>query len=168
MIKLIPIKNYENYYSIDINGNIFSHRTDKILKHTIGTIGYPTVNLSVKGKRKQLYVHRLLAIHFIPNPNNYSHVNHINGNRNDYSISNLEWCTHAYNKFHAYETGLIIPQRHGNRKIGKYRGVYWKSSLGKWCSEVRFKSKSYHVGTFTNEEDAFLARKCKITELGVR
>jgi HNH endonuclease len=57
-------------------------------------------------------VHRLVAIAFIPNPNNLPIVNHKNGNKADNSVENLEWCSHPYNTLHAYERSLI-------RKVGK-------------------------------------------------
>ena len=58
------------------------------------------------GKRKDFKGHRLVAEYFIDNPNNYPIVNHIDGNKANNHIENLEWCTHSQNNIHAYKNGL--------------------------------------------------------------
>lgn len=58
---------------------------------------YMEVRLSKNGKSTHFTLHRLLAVHFIPNPNNLPFVNHIDENKLNNSINNLEWCTQAYN-----------------------------------------------------------------------
>ena len=68
--------------------------------------GYWVVSLTVLPKRKKYPLHRLVAKAFIPNPNNYPFINHIDGNRSNCSIKNLEWCTHQMNVQHGYDTGL--------------------------------------------------------------
>ena len=80
------------------------------------TKGYYRVELRKKGKRFYLLVHRLVAENFIPNFDNKLQVNHINGNRFDNRVENLEWCTQSYNIKHAYESGLMKP------KYGKDNG----------------------------------------------
>ena len=74
-------------------------RTLKLIKQNNG---YYCVN--IKGKIH--LVHRLVAEAFIPNPNNYPCVNHINGDKTDNRIDNLEWCTLQQNTQHAFDTGL--------------------------------------------------------------
>ena len=59
------------------------------------------------GKRRYLRVHRLVAIYFIDNPNNYDQVNHIDGDKLNNHVSNLEWCNLSMNIIHAYENDLI-------------------------------------------------------------
>ena len=54
---------------------------------------------------RQYLVHRLIAQTFLPNPNNYPCVNHINGNKLDNNVNNLEWCTVAHNTQHSYNHG---------------------------------------------------------------
>lgn len=71
--------------------------------------GYRTVVVSIDEKpyrRKRFYIHRLVAEHFIENPNNYKFVNHIDGNKLNNHVSNLEWCTPSHNNQHAYNIGL--------------------------------------------------------------
>ena len=75
------------------------------------TCGYMVVTLC-KGHnqgRQNKRVHRLLMEAFIPNPNNYPHINHIDGNKLNNSLSNLEWCTALENRQHAVRTGLAKP-----------------------------------------------------------
>lgn len=64
------------------------------------------VTVRVNGKPRTLSIHILIAKTFLPNPNNYPEVNHIDGNRTHNWVSNLEWCTGSYNMYHAYKTGL--------------------------------------------------------------
>ena len=72
------------------------------LKATHHSQGYQRVTAS----RQPQYVHRLVAQTWIPNPNYYREVNHINGNKDDNSVENLEWVTHSENISHAWRTGL--------------------------------------------------------------
>ena len=66
---------------------------------------YAMVTLS-NGKQKNCRVHRLVALAFIPNPDGLPEVNHIDGNKENNHVSNLEWCTHSYNNKHAWAIGL--------------------------------------------------------------
>lgn len=68
--------------------------------------GYPAYALSQNNKRRLFTIHRMLAIHFIPNPHNYKEVNHIDGDKQNYSLSNLEWCTRSQNMRHTDRLGL--------------------------------------------------------------
>ena len=68
-----------------------------LLKPALSTKGYPEVTLYLDGVSKRCKVHRLVAMAFIPNPNNYPHINHKNEIRDDPRACNLEWCTAQYN-----------------------------------------------------------------------
>lgn len=92
-----PIQHYEAFYEISDKGRVRSLRTGIIMKTRLGRDGYVRVPLTKEGKQKHEFLHRLLAIVFIPNPENLPEVNHINENKQDNSLSNLEWCTHKYN-----------------------------------------------------------------------
>lgn len=98
---------YEENYTINSNGTIYSNKTKDYLKpHPHKDIGYYCVSLWKNNKGTTYYVHRLIAQHFIPNPDNKPEVNHIDGDRNNNDVSNLEWVTSSENSQHAVDTGL--------------------------------------------------------------
>lgn len=81
---------------------------------------YYKVALPVDGKQKDFLVHRMIAIAFIPNPDNKKYVNHIDGNKLNNAVPNLEWCTHTENVRHAYATGLNTVD-HLLKKVWQYK-----------------------------------------------
>jgi len=87
----------------------------KISKCSLSTKGYQSVSLVDEYKYKRIRIHGLVAIYFIPNPENKKTVNHKNGIKWDNRVENLEWCTHAENNKHAYDIGI---------KKGSYTGVF--------------------------------------------
>ena len=83
---------------------------EKILKFGHNKQGYPHVNLYKNNKKsKSLSVHRIVAIHFIPNPNNYPVINHRNGIKTDNRVENLEWCTQQNNIQQSFKNGQQKP-----------------------------------------------------------
>jgi hypothetical protein len=127
----VDIQNYENYYQISNFGRVkalsrklnFTTRNGKsclrltnerILKYK-KIRGYNCVTLSKNDNPKNLRVCRLVAIHFIDNPYKKSQVNHIDGNKRNDNLSNLEWVTPKENMKHAYENNLLKIYRGGER-----------------------------------------------------
>jgi hypothetical protein len=99
----LNIANLTKQYTIDTDGCVFNVTDGKPLKGTSVTQN----NRYVKIHLDKFYpLHRLVAMHFIPNPDNLPQVNHVNGNRNDNRAENLEWCSARANVLHAYSTGL--------------------------------------------------------------
>lgn len=110
----IPIEGYEGYYEISSLGRVYSIRRNIILKNKISPTGYARVNLSVNGIAKHHAVHRLVANAFIKNPDNKPTVNHINENKLDNSVENLEWATNAEQNVHG--TRIERVKAHTNYK----------------------------------------------------
>ena len=113
---MLKIKDFE-YYTIDKNGNVFSIRKNKYLKPYLDRKnGYLSVALHKDGTHKNYRVHRLVAETFISNPSNLPQVNHIDGNKLNNNVENLEWCTSQQNIQHAWTNGLnYISEKH--RKV---------------------------------------------------
>lgn len=101
----VKIPDWEEY-EISEKGEVFSLRRGRMLKNWSMDGKYPRVTLSINNKEKSFTVHRLVAKAFIPNPLNKRTVNHIDGVKTNYHVSNLEWCTQSENQLHAYNTGL--------------------------------------------------------------
>lgn len=113
------IQGYEGRYQISSLGrvkslsrNVNNHTghiklNECILKQRTDYKGYMRIDIRDNtGVRHYFGIHRLVAQAFIPNPNNKPQVNHINGNKADNRLENLEWCTNSENQKHAYRTGL--------------------------------------------------------------
>ncbi len=108
------IENFDNIYSIDINGNIKNELSGKYLTPNYSG-DYPRIKLSKNNKDYVFSIHRLVAENFLSNTENKMIINHIDGDKKNFKLSNLEFCTHKENMKHAFETGL--------KKI-RYRGSY--------------------------------------------
>lgn len=106
----VPIKNFEDLYSVDKEGNVFGHKRNKIVKQKLNEFGYCTIKLCKENKLYYFMVHRLVAQAFIPNPNNLPQINHKDGDKQNNNVDNLEWCTQSYNMKHAYRLGLEKPK----------------------------------------------------------
>ena len=106
MLKIKDIKGWEDY-TIDIDGNVFSKRKHKYLKQVINKYGYCKVKLQKNKHQKILSVHRLVAENFLQNKNNYPQVNHIDGNKKNNNLNNLEWCSAKHNMNEAVRIGLF-------------------------------------------------------------
>lgn len=123
----VDIEGYENKYQISnygrvkslyfINGRTKKYR-EKILSFGYNLQGYRFVRLSKNGKSsKNLYIHKLVARHFLQNPNNYIVVNHINGIKIDNRVENLEWCTQKHNIQQSFKNGQQKPTWEGKTGI---------------------------------------------------
>lgn len=117
-----------NGYEIDDLGNVYSkervvkysngknHLHKRRLLKPLNKLGYHYIALSIKGVVKHEPVHRLVAIAFMPNPDNKPQINHINGVKNDNNIKNIEWCDASENGIHSYRVLKNIPGMRGKFK----------------------------------------------------
>lgn len=126
------IKGYEKIYQVSNLGNIKSLAREiisikngkfrkqkieeKILKNNITKTGYCIVHLCKNRKRKAKTVHRLVAEAFIKNPCNYKQINHIDGNKKNNNVKNLEWCNESMNILHSYRY-LQRKQHNSTKKV---------------------------------------------------
>lgn len=106
------IKGYDNYY-ITIEGNVYNINTKRYLKPQIRN-GYLFYSLWDKGSCKNVYIHRLIALYYLDNEHNLPQVNHIDGNKLNNNISNLEWVTNKQNTIHAWSLGLCENSRNAS------------------------------------------------------
>lgn len=119
-MKWLPINDYEGLYEVSDTGLVRSvdrvlkvkNQKDRLFKGgLLSTLenmssGYPQTKLWKKDKGVWFYVHRLVLTAFTPNPENKPEINHIDGNKSNNDLSNLEWVTKSENSFHAVKTGL--------------------------------------------------------------
>ena len=103
------IEGYEGLYQVSNLGRVksnYNKNRKTILKNRVNRGRYFTVLLYKNKRSKNFSVHRLVALTFIPNPENKTQVNHIDGNKLNNRAKNLEWVTASENQIHAYATGL--------------------------------------------------------------
>lgn len=131
-INIKKINGLETHYISD-TGIVFSQKSDgkfKELKtHLDGKGRYEVIKISEKGKRYHYLIHRLVAIHFLPNPNNYNEINHIDYNEKNNHVSNLEWCNRKQNMEHCFK-------KHSQVRNFKECDLYKDGVLIKHCKSV--------------------------------
>ena len=148
------IPGYENLYQIDINGNVkalkkewktgknlLRKKDEHLLKYFIKCNGYKYVTLCKDGISKQQSIHYLLALTYIENPLNKKCINHIDGNKLNNQIINLEWATYKENNNHALKNKLrVMPTGKKNGysvKVGVQinNSIYREFDTIKECAE---------------------------------
>lgn len=129
------MKQYKNFL-VDDDLTIYNARTKRKLKPYLGSDGYMQVVCSHEnGHSIHERVHVIYAHCFIPNPNNYKYVNHIDSDKTNNALSNLEWCTNAENVYHGWHSGNRT--HHNNTAIQAIdkNGNKWKApSIRQLCS----------------------------------
>lgn len=172
-----PIIGYEGLYEISNLGNVRSmerrvnvahkgFKGTRLLKSKImkpyNYFGYFGVALCKNKKYKQLLIHRLVAQAFIPNPDNLPCVNHIDENKQNNCVENLEWCTYAYNDNYGNRNKKISESRKGMKFSEEHLKNMSIAGKRRVTPEFKEKMRKVHLGTKLTEE-----HKRKISE-GVR
>lgn len=145
-------------YSVSNTGRVSSnthyvnHRFGKrIVNERIMSLGnhnqgYKSVALGRKGTK---LVHRIVALTFIPNPDNLEFVNHKDGNKHNNNVSNLEWCTRQYNEYHAFSTGLKNSTGSSNKMAKLVETNIIEIRLNKDSLSTRNFADKFNVNTAT-------------------
>ena len=157
------IENYEGLYQVSNLGRVKSLprkritptgwpylSKEKILTPKLRKDGYLEISLYTKGKSKSYFIHRLVAQAFIPNTESKPQVNHIDGDKTNNQVNNLEWATREENMQHAFKTGLIDSSKISEARTGKYSGknhpLYGKHHTQESKKKMSEAKKGMYVG----------------------
>lgn len=132
--KKVIIENQETNYSVSSLGSIKNIKTGKILKGTYGRNEYHSVQLSINGKPRSFMTHRLVALAFCSNPNNYPIVDHIDRNKHNNVATNLRWVTDSMNARNA-----VIDNSESSDE-------YWQGDID-GLAEIKISDGKYRVST---------------------
>lgn len=154
IIEWRKIDGYQNY-SVSSAGVVRNDKTGRILKPGKNKNGYFMVGLCKNGECKSLDIHRLVALHFISNPENKRCVDHADGNPLNNKLENLRWATISENN---------INSKMQSRNKSGVRGVYLHKLTSKWRALIRIDGVQTCVGYFTTLEEAATARRKAVQE----
>ena len=165
-----PIEGYEGLYEVSNLGRVRSikfrnNRTEfdriKILKANDNSRGYPAVTLSMHGKTKTYCVHRLVAMAFIPNPQNLPDVDHIDHNRTNNVVTNLQWLTKGDNVRRSKHL------MHGLRPRKKTTANTGEMYISKQKRDGLYRVTILHkqIGVYNTLEEAIMVRDDEIEKI---
>ena len=154
--KLIVINGIITNYLVSSEGEVKNRMTGKILKPYLNSNGYCQVGIYINGKFKNSLLHRLVASAFIPNIENKLEVNHIDGNKLNNRVENLEWCNRSENQLHAFANGL----NHANVKYGSTNGnsIYEESTIHLVCKLLTRKVPNKIIEFLTNVDQRYVSK----------
>lgn len=151
-MRRVPLKDFEGLYEICENGDIWSLprrltiKTPRLIAKNMAKNNYVYIALCKDGVECTRVLHRLLAIAFIPNPENKPCVNHKDGNKHNYRLENLEWVTHSENTRHAVKNGLRNTSKGENHCRAKITEALARE-IKKDTRKVRAIAEAYGLGT---------------------
>lgn len=151
---------YEGLYEVSNLGRVRSlFRYKKILKPIMTNKGYYRVVLSVCDVRKQYNIHRLVAMAFVPNPNNYPCVNHKDETRTNNNANNLEWCTYKYNTNY----GHCLEKRKTRRSCKSFQKPVKQMKNGEVIKVYESIAQAVRELNLGEYADSNITQTCKIT-----
>ena len=159
-----PIKGFERIYEVSNLGNIRNAR-NILLKGYVNNKGYHCIDLTIDGIRSKHLRHRLVMLAFVPNPKNLPEVNHIDENKANNALSNLEWCSRSHNKQHSMASGTYqkifttrnsLGKKHKPNTASKYHNVSFDKERNKWTAVIISNKKRYGFKRFDTEIEAAL------------
>lgn len=157
-------------YSISNYGRVKNDKFDKLLKPSIDKNSYYRYGLYTGTKVINRVAHRLVAIHFIPNFENKEQVNHIDGNKQNNHMSNLEWVTNQENITHAWRNNLMSPRpgiKHHNCKLTE-QDVFEIIELVKNGTPRKIISEIYNIAKGQVTRITTGKRWSSLTKIGVK
>lgn len=147
---------YEDYFQVSTTGNVRSKRTSKVLKLHISKSGYITVSTKIGGRAGKcvcLRTHRVVAEAFLHNEYNKPYVNHIDGDKTNNCVENLEWVTASENSIHARSIGLASSEgaakAHRKLTVSQAEDIRKRRLLGGSENTVRKLASEFGVGRVT-------------------
>ena len=146
----MEIINYPNYLIYD-DGRVFSKTSNRFLKPTVGNDGYSRIGL-YNIKCKKFLLHRLIAMHYIPNLENNPEVDHIDGNKLNNFIENLRWASTSQN---------AMNKRKQTRNKSGLKGVSFNKKTQKWTSFIC----RIYLGEYPTAEEASAVYEAKAKEV---
>lgn len=163
------IVDYEGLYEISSLGNVrrIWKSSKKLRSLKQRKDGYMEIDLWKNGKSKHIRIHQLVANAFLENPNNYSCINHIDGNKANNKVENIEWCSQSYNRTHAIQD-LKVNTKH-------YKWLLYKDNqfIKEFvdCFELAgylkkdFSTVAYHARNNTSTKENFQIKRIKLKTL---
>lgn len=153
------VPKYEGLYQVSNLGNVksFKWNKERLLKKRLMKTGYFSVVLMKDNKRKEIYIHQLVAISFLnhkPNGTNHLVVDHINNIKTDNKIENIQLISNRENC-----------SKDRKCKTSKYRGVSWNKKAKKWVSQIIVHRKVKNLGFYNCEYSAHLAYQKELVML---
>lgn len=149
------IPGYEGKYQVSNTGRVRSlnyMRTgkSKVMKPSTNKLGYKGVGLRKNGKCTKYYIHRLVALAFIPNPLNLPQVNHIDENKTNNVVWNLEWCTQEYNNNYGNRNKKISEAHKGRQFTKETKRKISEAKKGKKYKRnksIKHTNNTLHINT---------------------
>lgn len=152
----VLIKGFD-HHTINEQGVVTNLKTGKVLTPNIRKNGYYLMTIYEFNKSYKRYLHRILAETFIPNPENKLTVNHIDGNKLNNDLSNLEWASYSENIAHAHRTGLNKGTRIlSDEQIEKaYKQFMDHKPFSSMLSDLKISAGqlSYHINKYVREHN---------------
>lgn len=153
------VKGYEGLYKVSNLGRVISyHHKPIILKQAVNSRGYSNINLCKNKTQKNVQVHQLVAVAFLNHTINGHKivVDHIDGNKTNNTVSNLQLITNRENSTKDRKNGT-----------SKYPGVSWHKYYNKWQAQIQIDGKKIYLGRYSNELDAAKAYQEKLKSITV-
>lgn len=152
----MEVNGYPSYLIYD-DGRVQNKKTGRILKPSLNAYNYYRIGLNKNNKSQSFLIHRLVAIHYIPNPNNYTEVDHIDIDKKNNHVSNLRWCSRFNNcnnttVYKNNKLGIKNICKHGNEYIfrKRYNGKYHTKTFKTLEEAIQYKDVFY-----SNLDDVF-------------